>query len=79
MAPLGDMRGSNLDMPALAPPPGVVPNFIDPPTNRAAIFVVFVTCLVIMTLAVAIRMYTKIFMLKKLAIEDCEYSQALEA
>jgi hypothetical protein len=72
MVTLANLPGANLDMPALAPPPGVVPNFVDPPTNRTAIFGVFVTCLVIMTLAVAIRMYTKIFMLKKLAVEDCE-------
>jgi hypothetical protein len=76
MVPHGNFPNSNLEMPALAPPPGVVPNFIDPPTNRSAIFAVFITCLVIMTLAVTIRMYTKILMLKKLAIEDCKSTQA---
>jgi hypothetical protein len=72
----GTLRDKILNAPALAPPPGVVPNFIDPPTNRSTMLGVSTSMFLIATLAVAIRTYTKLFMIKRLALEDCKFRYA---
>lgn len=79
MVPQETLRDAILNMPALAPPPGVVPNFIDPPTNRPVMLGVCISMFVIMTLAVAIRTYTKLALMKRLALEDCEFESAFAA
>lgn len=61
-----------LNGPAAKPPLGVVPNFVDPTTLNAAVITVVSICLVIGTLAVLIRSYTKLVLIKSIAYEDCK-------
>lgn len=58
---------------ALPPPPGVVPNFVNPSggVHFWLKFAQFV-CIPIITVFVALRMYAKIFMLHEFYLEDCK-------
>ena len=58
--------------PALKPPLGVLPNFHNPPSQRTANVVCQTLCLIISTLCVSIRMYTKFFIIRSHGCEDCE-------
>lgn len=66
--------------PAATPPEGVLVNFENPPSNAPIIYIVMTTCLVIVTLLVAVRLYTRAFITKPLWWDDCKYgySCALE-
>lgn len=61
-----------LDGPALAPPPGVVPNLTNPPESVVASYMVTSLTIAIATLAVLVRMYTRIFITKQVGFADCE-------
>ena len=63
-----------LEGPAMSPPAGVIPNFHDPPNFDAFVALTLTLCICIGTLAVALRMYTKMFILRVLAWEDCGFS-----
>jgi len=56
--------------PGLAPPPGVVPNFVDPYTLQPTIIGSGVVCLTVATIAVWMRMYTKLIIIKSAGWED---------
>ena len=57
--------------PALKPPPGVTPNFVDPP-NLAGPSIVLITCaFFLIILAVSSRIYTKAVVVQKMVLEDC--------
>lgn len=62
-----------LNGPGLAPPPGQVPNLKDPPNERTTMIVVYTVYLLLTTVAVFIRMYTKAFIARRVEVEDCEY------
>ena len=66
-----------LDGPAGSPPPGVIPNFVDPPSIYPQIIVTLVLTLSISTLALVIRTYTKLRVIKAWHLEDC--TSALES
>ena len=57
--------------PALQPPPGVIPNFIDPENTQSIIIATLAVTLGAATLFTVIRMYTKAFILNTIALEDC--------
>lgn len=57
--------------PALEPPPGVVPNFVDPPTIVRPIIVGVSVMIVVSTLGFAARLFTKIRVMKQMQLEDC--------
>jgi hypothetical protein len=59
-----------LEQPALKPPQGVVPNFVDPPNLRNDPLTI--TLLLISTIVVWIRLYTKLRIVRKPVLEDCE-------
>ena len=61
---------SLLEGPALKPPPGVIPNFVDPPNQTSLGYGILFMCAGLSTLAVVIRLYSKAFCTKKLDIED---------
>lgn len=64
---------AKLDGPAMIPPPGVLPNFDNPP-NLDHIFILTVTlCMTFPAIAVLLRLYTKIYILRKTAFEDCRF------
>ena len=46
-------------LPGLEPPPGVTPNFVNPPTLVPLGIAVLVLCLVVTTLLVAARVYIR--------------------
>ena len=54
----------------IPPPPGVLPNFVDPVSQHIWLHVTLGVCLPIATLLVAMRLYTKIFFLKTTGWED---------
>ncbi|KAL9608797.1 MAG: hypothetical protein Q9167_006384 [Letrouitia subvulpina] len=58
-------------MPGLPPPLGVVPNFENPPNSDVKLNGTFVTCTVITTILVSIRLYTKTCLLKTHGWDDC--------
>lgn len=58
-----------LDLPALAPPPGVTSNLVNPDNLAAPGLAVLQLCLAI--LVVTMRLYTKQFIVRKMMIEDC--------
>jgi hypothetical protein len=69
------LREKFLNGPALAPPPGVVAGFDQPRVlSQAALYGIAVMMFILATSTVAIRVYTKAFMVKKLSIDDCKYS-----
>ncbi len=57
---------------SLPPPPGVIPNFIDPPKTQAGIIVVVAVGLLLTTVCVCIRVWTKVRITKKVEWEDCK-------
>lgn len=59
------------ESPALQPPLGVTPNFIDPEDMHNMIIATLAVTLGAATLFTVIRMYTKAFILKSIAPEDC--------
>ena len=62
-----------LDSPAMAPPPGVLPNFVNPQNLRAVIIAIVALCGSISTLVFWMRMYTKLFIFRKTGWEDCNF------
>lgn len=59
------------EIPALQPPPGITPNFINPPTIAPALIAVNGVFLALMLLAVSIRIYSKGLLLRSLGWDDC--------
>ena len=57
--------------PALQPPLGVVPNFVDPPTILGPFLAGEAVMLAASTLAVSARVFTKAYVMKKVDLEDC--------
>ena len=57
--------------PALTPPPGIIPDFQDPFTIRPYWIVTAALGLLLSGLFLALRLYTKIKIVKKLRWEDC--------
>ncbi|KAI3401820.1 hypothetical protein diail_8198 [Diaporthe ilicicola] len=58
--------------PALAPPPGVLPNFNNPATRAPAARIVICITLSVMILFVSLRIYTKIFVTRLFGVDDCK-------
>lgn len=61
-------------IPSAAPPPGVIPNFIDPPSQADIPRIITYVTLPPMLLFLALRNYTRIFITGKLGLDDCQYS-----
>lgn len=61
-----------LNGPAAPPPAGVTSDFTDPANLHVVGTVVLVLCLTLSMLAVLIRMYTKLFIIRSIAPEDCK-------
>ncbi|KAI1119778.1 hypothetical protein F5Y10DRAFT_259644 [Nemania abortiva] len=59
-----------LNGPALDPPPGVMPNFDNPPNGNALCIAVIAVLLVLATSAFILAAYVKSFYVKKLYLED---------
>lgn len=60
--------------PAGVPPPGVVPNFVNPHKNSPTLIAVGSVSLALMVCFVAVRIYTKVVIVRKFSPDDCELS-----
>ncbi|KAK0614543.1 hypothetical protein B0T14DRAFT_499788 [Immersiella caudata] len=58
------------NIPAMVPPSGHIPNFDDPENLHSVVFGVGVTSIIVMTTALAIRIYTKAVLLKEMRAEE---------
>lgn len=58
-------------IPALTPPEGVTPNFVDPETYVYLPLVFSFVCLALATIMLAARLFTRLVIMKKMAWEDC--------
>ncbi|KAI0842992.1 hypothetical protein F5Y06DRAFT_78483 [Hypoxylon sp. FL0890] len=65
-----DEQEAFLDGPALTPPPNVVPNLDNPPNNNALALVMVTIHLAIVTIAMVLRAYAKIFVARRVFLED---------
>ena len=61
------------ELPALAPPPGVTPNFVDPPSTAASFAIGLAIMISVATLLFALRMFTRIYVMKQMQLEDCKH------
>ena len=66
-----------LNRPAGTSPTGVVPNFQNPPNLKAFLPLTLALAMSFGTLAVCIRMYTKLFIIRSVAYEDCMFLQPI--
>ena len=67
---------------AIEPPPGVTSNFVNPASKASWDIVTQAVCLTVATLLVAMRIYTKVKVLRSPGWEDCEFpvlSRAIES
>ena len=64
--------------PALQPPLGVIPNFIDPENIQSTIIATLAVTLGAAIFFTAVRIYTKAFILNSIALEDCNSPLSLE-
>ena len=62
-----------LNGPALAPPPNVVPNLINPPGLWRTGVAVETICLTLATIAVLMRVFTKLTIVRQIGLEDCKF------
>ena len=67
----GEMPGQT---PGLKPPPGVIPNFVNPESLRTYWILMMCMCWTFTTLFVALRLYTKLVLTKSHGWEDCMQS-----
>jgi hypothetical protein len=54
------------------PPEGVKPNFDNPPNQDAMAMAVVGHCFALVTIFTLARVYTRVFILKMVYLEDCE-------
>lgn len=71
-----ELLEARLNGPAMAPPPGLYTNFIDPLNLHVYGIITLVFCMTFSTVAVLVRMYTKIFLLRKVLLEDCQSAKS---
>ena len=57
--------------PAEAPPPGVVPNLVNPFYQSTDFLVTYILCLAVSAIAAALRVFTKLYLMKQFRAEDC--------
>ena len=57
---------------ALEPPPGVIPNYNDPPTIAGPLVAGLAIMIAVSTLAFAARLFTKAWVMKQVQTDDCE-------
>lgn len=70
-----DQRAEFLDRPALDAPPGVESVLDDPPNRNSMVRGVFILYLVLTTAAIILRGYCKLFVVRKVLLEDCKISR----
>ena len=64
-----------LNGPALTPPPGVKSNFVNPPNMDFIVILTISICTSFSTIAILLRLYTKLFVIRKIVFEDCTFQR----
>jgi hypothetical protein len=59
-------------IPAMQPPPGMESNFDNPETMYPIVLGVAIATMTLMTIVVAIRIFTKAFIMRDMRIEECK-------
>lgn len=62
------------ELPGLTPPPGVIPNLVNPHSIGTELAFLAILHIVLTVLLTAIRMFTKIRLIKAYGWEDCKCS-----
>ena len=60
--------------PSLPPPPGVVPNFVNPPETIWPARVLSGLFLLLAAIALAARLFVKLRIVGKMQLEDCKFA-----
>ncbi len=72
---LGELKPQQLhNAPASPPPPGVLPNFVDPPSHKPEIITLEGLFLSLMLMAVGVRVFVRFRVIKMWAWGDCKIS-----
>ena len=58
---------------AIPPPPGITPNFINPPSLQHVVLIANIILSVVSALFVALRLYTTGFIIRTVGVDDCRY------
>ena len=58
--------------PAGMPPPGVIPNLVNPDTHNPVLIIVGTTFMALMIVFVTLRYYTKFFIVPKTLWDNCK-------
>ena len=66
-------------IPAGVPPPGVIPNFVNPPSLAPTVLGINITFMVITTIFVSARLTVNLRRERKTGIDDCEFTSKPEA
>ena len=66
-----------LQLPALAPPPGVIPNFTNPKNIGPRLVILGAILLTFVMIALANRAYTKLCIVRKVSLDDFTISLAV--
>lgn len=66
-------------IPAMAPPPGQTSNFDNPETMHTTVLAVAIATIGLMTMGVAVRVFTKGFIMRDMKIEECQSTMILPA
>lgn len=64
---------SLLDGPAVTPPAVIISSLDNPPNIDTVCYLTFLLCVSFASLAVIIRIYTKLVLIRSVAYEDCKY------
>lgn len=59
-----------MDMPAMKPPPSVVPDFDNPPNQNTMAIAVMSVCLAVSTIAIALRFYSRWAVVRAVQLQD---------
>lgn len=65
------MTNSSSITPAMAPPAGMVSNFVDPPSCGLKFLVVNCVFLPLAVIALVVRMWTRIYLVRSVSYDDC--------
>jgi hypothetical protein len=57
---------------AIPPPPGITPNFVDPPSRAHIVIVVNAVCSILSVSFVGLRSYTAVSITRQVRIDDCK-------
>lgn len=58
-------------VPAAPPPPGVTPNFDNPPSEEYEIYSISIAMCATATVVLLARLYTRTFILRATGLDDC--------